>query len=46
VVVLRYYGELSDTEIAQTLGIGPSSVRSNAHRALKRLRRAWEEIDV
>jgi len=39
VLVLRYYLELSDAEIARTLGIGDSTVRSTAHRGLAVLER-------
>jgi RNA polymerase sigma-70 factor (sigma-E family) len=39
VLVLRYYLELSDAEIARTLGIGASTVRSTAHRGLAALER-------
>jgi RNA polymerase sigma-70 factor (sigma-E family) len=39
VLVLRYYLELSDAEIARTLGIGESTVRSTAHRGLAILER-------
>jgi RNA polymerase sigma-70 factor (sigma-E family) len=39
VLVLRYYLELSDAEIARTLGIGESTVRSTAHRGLAVLER-------
>ncbi|MCU1396646.1 MAG: sigE 15 [Ilumatobacteraceae bacterium] len=38
VVVLRYYMQLSDAEIAQTLGIPPGTVKSTLHRARARLR--------
>jgi RNA polymerase sigma-70 factor (sigma-E family) len=38
VLVLRYYGGLSDPEIADTLGCGPSAVRAYASRALAALR--------
>ena len=37
-VVLRYELQLSESEIAQTLGIPPGTVKSNLHRALARLR--------
>lgn len=37
-VVLRYELQLSEAEIAQTLGIPPGTVKSNLHRALARLR--------
>jgi RNA polymerase sigma factor (sigma-70 family) len=39
VLVLRYYLELPDAEIARTMGIGESTVRSTAHRALTVLER-------
>lgn len=39
VVVLRYFVDLPDDEIAQALDVRPSTVRSLAHRALAVLRR-------
>ena len=38
VLVLRYYQGLSDTEIAETLGCAPGTVRGYASRALAALR--------
>lgn len=38
VIVLRYYENLSDSEIAEVLGCRPGTVRSNAARALATLR--------
>jgi RNA polymerase sigma-70 factor (sigma-E family) len=38
VLVMRYYGGLSDAEIAEDLGCSPGTVRSHASRALARLR--------
>lgn len=38
VVVLRYYSDLSEVEIAETLGCSVGTVKSNAHRATVRLR--------
>ncbi|MEV4267628.1 SigE family RNA polymerase sigma factor [Kribbella sp. NPDC049584] len=38
VLVLRYYEDLPDSEIAEVLGITPGTVRSNAARALATLR--------
>jgi RNA polymerase sigma-70 factor (sigma-E family) len=38
VLMLRYYLDLSEAEIAETLGIAPGSVKSHAHRALAKLR--------
>lgn len=40
VIVLRYFEDLSDEQIAQTLGIAASSVRATASRALATLRTA------
>lgn len=37
VLVLRYYLDLSEADIAETLGIARGSVKSHAHRGLKRL---------
>lgn len=42
VIVLRYYGDLSEAEIAQTLGCRPGTVKSLASRALAQL---GKEID-
>ncbi|MCE2511221.1 MAG: sigma-70 family RNA polymerase sigma factor [Acidimicrobiia bacterium] len=39
VVVLRYFVDMPDDEIARTLDVKPSTVRSLAHRALAALRR-------
>jgi RNA polymerase sigma-70 factor (sigma-E family) len=41
VLVLRYYEDLSDEEIAGTLGISRGTVRSQASRALDKLRADW-----
>ena len=43
VLVLRFYLDLSEPEIAAAMGIGPSTVRSTAHRALRALGRMLEE---
>ncbi len=37
VVVLRYYLDMSEAEIAETLGIGTGSVKSHASRAIRAL---------
>jgi RNA polymerase sigma-70 factor (sigma-E family) len=42
-LVLRYYSDLSDEQIARVMGIGPSTVRSTMHRALEALGRALRE---
>jgi RNA polymerase sigma-70 factor (sigma-E family) len=41
VLVLRYYESLSDAEIAEVLGISRGTVRSQASRALDKLRSTW-----
>lgn len=38
VIVLRYYGELSEAETAATLGLRVGSVKAYAHRGLARIR--------
>lgn len=38
VLVLRYYLDLSEADIAETLDIAKGSVKSHSHRGLKRLR--------
>ncbi|TCC63217.1 SigE family RNA polymerase sigma factor [Kribbella pittospori] len=38
VLALRYYGGLTDSEIAETIGCSPNTVRSYASRALAALR--------
>jgi RNA polymerase sigma factor (sigma-70 family) len=42
VVVLRYYEDLSEADIAAVLGCRPGTVKSLAARALKRLRQELE----
>ena len=47
VIVLRYYEDLSEREIADVLGCSRGNVKSTAHHALKSLRAAVaEEIDT
>jgi RNA polymerase sigma-70 factor (sigma-E family) len=45
VLVLRYYEDLSDEQIADVLGCGISTVRSNASRALATLRTTVTGLD-
>ena len=45
VMVLRYYDDLSEAEIARTLGCSPGTVKSQASRALKSLRRELDRVD-
>lgn len=42
VVVLRYFVDLSDNDIADVLGVRPATVRSLAHRAFEVLRKELE----
>ena len=42
VVVLRYYEDLPDAEIAELLGCSPATVRVHAFKALRKLRAALE----
>ena len=37
VTVLRYYEDLSEAEIAETLGMAPGTVKSHGHAASRRL---------
>lgn len=46
VVVLRYYEDLPDAEIAGLLGCSPATVRAHAFTALKRLRAALAPADA
>ena len=43
VLVLRYYEDLSEAQIAQVLDISPGSVKAHAHRALTTLRATMEQ---
>ena len=43
VVILRYYLDLPEAEIAETLGIARGSVKSHGHRALKKLEKLLGE---
>ncbi|MFC7488161.1 SigE family RNA polymerase sigma factor [Knoellia sp. CPCC 206453] len=43
VLVLRYYLDLSEAQIAEALGIAPGSVKAHAHRGLAALRTQMEE---
>jgi RNA polymerase sigma-70 factor (sigma-E family) len=45
VIVLRYFEDLSEAEIAETLGCSRGTVKSTAHRALKSLRAALGDQD-
>ncbi len=42
VLILRYYSDMSEADIAETLGMTRGSVKSHAHRGLAALRAALE----
>ena len=44
-MILRYYDDLSEADIARTLGCSPGTVKSQASRALKTLRRELDRAD-
>ena len=44
VLVLRYWNDLSEAEIAETLGIATGSVKTHAHRGLATLARDLEAL--
>ncbi|QIK75341.1 SigE family RNA polymerase sigma factor [Nocardioides piscis] len=44
VLVLRYFGDLSEAEIAHALGVSTGTVKSTAHLALRRLRELAPEL--
>jgi RNA polymerase sigma-70 factor (sigma-E family) len=44
VLALRYYLDLSEAEIADTLGISPGSVKTHAHRGLATLAERLEDL--
>ena len=43
VLVLRYYADCPEAEIADLLDIAPGSVKTHAHRGLEALRAALED---
>jgi len=45
VLVLRYYGDYSEQDIAATLGLSKGAVKSHAHRGLSALRAALARLD-
>jgi RNA polymerase sigma factor, sigma-70 family len=42
VIILRYYVDLSEAQIAEALDIAPGSVKTHAHRGLRALRERME----
>jgi RNA polymerase sigma-70 factor (sigma-E family) len=43
-VVLRYYADLPDAEIARSMGISPGAVKSHLHRGMASLARSLEAL--
>jgi RNA polymerase sigma-70 factor (sigma-E family) len=46
VLVLRYYSDLSEAQIAQTLDISPGAVKTHAHRGLTALRTTIDPTEL
>jgi RNA polymerase sigma-70 factor (sigma-E family) len=46
VLVLRYFDDLSERQIAQTLGVSVGTVKTTASRALVRLRQVLPDLDA
>ncbi|MFI6500432.1 SigE family RNA polymerase sigma factor [Nonomuraea typhae] len=46
VLVLRYFEDLPDHEVAKVLGCSVGTVRSTAHRSLAKLREVFPELEV
>ena len=42
VLVLRFYDDLDEAEMAEALGIPKGTVKSRLHGAIRELRRGWE----
>jgi RNA polymerase sigma-70 factor, ECF subfamily len=45
VVLLKFHGQLSNSELARALGIGESNAGTRLHRALTRLREECARLD-
>ena len=46
VVVLRYYEDLTETQVAEVLGCTVGTVRSRTHRAVSRLRQLLPDVEL
>jgi RNA polymerase sigma-70 factor (sigma-E family) len=44
VIVLRYYEDLTETQVAEAIGVSVGTVRSRTHRAVQRLRNLMPEL--
>ncbi len=42
-IALRFYEDMTEQEIANTLGVSVGTVKTQLHRAMQRLREALEE---
>jgi RNA polymerase sigma factor (sigma-70 family) len=45
VVVLRYFEDLTEQQVAEVLGISAGTVKSQCHKALEHLRATCGELD-
>jgi RNA polymerase sigma-70 factor (sigma-E family) len=46
VIVLRYFNDLSEAQVAEILGCSPGTVKSSASRGLARLREALQPVPL
>ncbi|GAB3383648.1 SigE family RNA polymerase sigma factor [Micromonospora halotolerans] len=46
VLVLRYYEDLTETQVAEALGCSVGTVRSRTHRAVTRLRQLMPDVEL
>ncbi|HEY1511882.1 MAG TPA: SigE family RNA polymerase sigma factor [Solirubrobacteraceae bacterium] len=46
VLVLRYFNDLTEAEVAEVLGCSPGTVKSSASRGLARLRKALKPVPL
>jgi RNA polymerase sigma-70 factor (sigma-E family) len=46
VLVLRYFNDLTEAQVAEVLGCAPGTVKSNASRGLARLREALQQVPL
>ncbi|MEU7928371.1 SigE family RNA polymerase sigma factor [Micromonospora sp. NPDC049801] len=46
VLVLRYYEDLTETQVAEALGCSTGTVRSRTHRAVTRLRELLPDVEL
>jgi RNA polymerase sigma factor (sigma-70 family) len=46
VLVLRYFNDLTEAQVAEVLGCSPGTVKSSASRGLARLREALQPVPL